>query len=53
MIAQLLQIIRDDEDLQVIFVAWDSLLFMTGYDAGSKGFQPADFGRWWSTGDRG
>ncbi len=52
-IAQLLQIIRDDEDLQVIFVAWDSLLFMTGYDAGSKGFQPADFGRWWSTGDRG
>ena len=47
-IAQLLQTIRDDEDLQVVFAAWDSLVQLTGYEQGSKGFQPADFDRWWS-----
>lgn len=47
-IAQLVQLARDDQDLQVFFAAWDSLLSLTGYEPGSKGFSPSDFDRWWS-----
>jgi len=48
-IAQLLQTIRDDEDLQVYCAAWDSLVFLTDYKVGSKGISPDDFDRWYST----
>ena len=49
-IAHLRHTIREDEDLQLVFAAWESLLALTGYDPGSKGFDPAAFDRWWRTG---
>jgi hypothetical protein len=48
-IAFLIRTIRDEADLQVVLAAWDSLVALTGYEPGSKGFSPSDFDRWWST----
>lgn len=47
-VEQLRQTVRDDEDLQVYFAAWDSLVEITGYEPGAKGDSPADFDLWWS-----
>ncbi len=48
-IAQLVQTVRDEEDLQVVFAAWETLVTLTGFEPGSKDFSPSDFDRWWST----
>ena len=45
-IGGLLQVIRDDSDLQVMFAAWDSLVQLTGYED-SNGFDPESFRDWW------
>ncbi len=47
--AHLLQIVRDDQDLQVVFAAWESLIALSGYEPGSRGFSPDAFDGWWST----
>ncbi|MFT5192240.1 MAG: hypothetical protein ACI957_005290 [Verrucomicrobiales bacterium] len=47
--AFLLQTIRNEDDLQVMFASWESLIAISGYEPGSKGFSPSDFDRWWST----
>ncbi len=46
-ITQLMRTVRDDEDLQVVFAAWSSIIAVTGYEP-KGGFDPADFAEWWS-----
>ena len=48
-IAGLLQVIRDDSNLPVMFAAWDSLVTLTGYKA-VNGFDPDHFHSWWRKG---
>lgn len=48
-IASLIETMRDDQDLQAALAAWESLVELTDYVPGSKGFSPGDFNRWWST----
>lgn len=50
-ITALHQIIRDDQDLTVMFAAWDSLVKLTGYEA-DKGFNIDHFHQWWRKQER-